>query len=276
MQIYFSSTYLYYYQWGLDKREFTDKMLNQHCSVRLSMDYMSNMAFYLMPVAFWTSIFDNLTVSTRWVLSKHANLVTTQLEIVMLTDMEFFSVLSGIFLIPACLNISCLRKALTKDTVTLAFPLIEASFDLFFLLLQLYPINGPYNLRIGLPSCVQTTWLMTKLCLKEKSSGHDGTYIFGPIQRTFIAIPVTGGSYVRRGYFTRTMFMQFLYDISLLNILALMRDIHRAMNYPADYLVATARPYRQVFYSFLKVNNVTHTHTQHTHTHTHGRIFRYA
>ena len=78
----------------------------------------------------------------------------------------------------------------------------------------------------------------------------------GPLTRTFNTLinSKTSSSFSRRGYYAKTIFMQFLYDLSLINIIALMRDRHMAMNKPADYMVSSARPFRHVWRNFRKVS----------------------
>ena len=131
--------------WIWTKQYFLFVMLQRSCSLRLSLHYLGNSAFDMKSSEFAASIFATLEENEEIFNNnkRYAQIIES------LNNM--LSIISWVLIFPAILNIQCLRQALTKDTVTLAYPLIEASFNLFFLFLQLYPLSVPFNYHGVIP-----------------------------------------------------------------------------------------------------------------------------
>ena len=149
-----------------------------------------------------------------------------------------FMILIYLLIFPAGLNVACLRHAVSKSAISLAFPLTEAIFDLFFLLFSLYPFS--MNLRLIIPC---------KTLDPSYASVYDN---YNPFLATFNT-ETKEEKIVDDAYYTQTVIFQLLFDIGLLTPLALMRDRYFSVCKPAEYITMTFRATKHVLKVFFKV-----------------------
>ena len=186
---------------------------------------------------------------------------------------EFFDLVSRLFLIPAFLNLSTLKHALTKDSITMLFPLIEAAGDTTFLLLQLYPWADQFRLKLVDLEGENIVWMLNDHCLARWMTRmryyNDNDAVNGVIMNPFLGIFAqrasttgTAGEWqtdaggTSRSSFVDTIFLHMFFDVTLSNAVTLMYDRYSSLSKPAKFMEKTKTPYRHAARRLLRVSCV--------------------
>ena len=179
---------------------------------------------------------------------------------------EFSSLMAWILVIPGFLNVNVLKNTITKDTITMIFPFIEASLDFVFLLFQLFPLHTGFNISFSRSSvlytldsvtCMQwTTGLYYRGC-------HDKKEYINPFLATVAmsqgdresqrSAKITSAG---RSVYIDTILMIWLFDVSLLCAVVLLRQRYMSVTKPADFKVTIHRPYRYIIETYWQVRKL--------------------
>ena len=167
--------------------------------------------------------------------------------------------------------IACLRKALSEETATLAFPYIEAIIDVIFFIPELYPFYDRIQFENIYHGCIITSHIThrdTSDCKDRPFYAIYRTFVVGtltydcPIHPLiyFFLLPVDDrlardaidttaekfryffNAYPSRNFILTPLFIIMHYDITLLLPLDLFRERYTSIVKPAVFIIMTLKP----------------------------------